>query len=123
VALLAVSQRLRIDLLERLNQPSFAAALFGSTATAICAAVAAFALAVPGRSRLWSLLPLRPLILWIAAISQQCLTHWVRYDGGAMAMGDTARCFATVVLTSLPLYLLMLLMLLMLRRSGSIGRA
>lgn len=36
-----------------------------------------------------------------------------------MAMGDTARCFATVILTGLPLWLLMLLML---RRSGAVRR-
>jgi hypothetical protein len=36
-----------------------------------------------------------------------------------MMMGETIRCFATVVLTSLPLWLLMLLML---RRSGAVRR-
>jgi hypothetical protein len=120
VGLLAVSQGVRGDLLARLGEPAFTLALFGSTATANSAAVAAFALAVPGRSRLWILLPLTPLALWIAGVGRQCLTHWVHYDGGAMAMGETARCFATVILTSLPSWLLMLLML---RRSGSFGRA
>jgi hypothetical protein len=120
LTLLTVSQGVRADLSARLGELAFALALFGSVATAICAAAAAFALAIPGRSRLWALLPLPPLALWIAAIGRQCLTQWVRYDAGAMAMGDTARCFATVILTSLPLWLLMLLML---RRSGSIRRA
>ena len=120
VALLAVSQGVRGDLAERLGDSSFALAMIGSAATAICAATAAFALAVPGRSRAWALLPLPPLGLWVASIGRQCLTHWVRYDGGAMAIGDTARCFATVVLTSLPLWLLMVLMQ---RRSGSLSRA
>jgi len=119
VLFLAISQGLRGDLAQRLGEISFAIALAGSGATAISAAVAAFALAVPGRSRLWALLPLPPLLLWVTAIGRQCLTHWVRYDGGAMMMGDTARCFATVILTSLPLWLLMLLML---RRSGAVRR-
>jgi hypothetical protein len=120
LALLAVSQGVRADLSQRMGEPAFALALVGSVATAICAAAAAFALAVPGRSRLWAFLPLPPLAVWTAGISRQCLTHWVVYDAGAMAMGDTARCFATVILTSLPLWLLMLLML---RRSGSVSRA
>jgi hypothetical protein len=100
-----------------LGEPAFDLELLGSTATAICAAVVAFALAVPGRSRLWALLPLPPLAVWIGSVGGQCLTHWVSYDAAGMAMGDTARCFATVVLTSLPLWLLML------RRSGSFSRA
>lgn len=119
LALLAVSQGVRADLSARLGEPGFTLALFGSVATAICAAAAAFALAVPGRPRLWALLPLPPLALWVAAIGRQCLTHWVRYDADGMAMGDTARCLATVILASLPLWLLMLLML---RRSGSVSR-
>lgn len=119
VLLLAISQGVRPDFFQRLGDASFAVALAGSAATAISAAAAAFALAVPGRSRLWALVPLPPLLLWMAAIGRQCLTHWVRYDGGAMMMGDTARCFATVILTSLPLWLLMLLML---RRSGAVRR-
>jgi hypothetical protein len=119
VVLLGISQGLRADLAQRVVDVSFTLALAGSAATAVCAATAAFALAVPGRSRLWVLLPLPPLLLWIAAIGRQCLTRWVSYDGGAMMMGDTARCFATVILASLPLWLLMLLML---RRSGAVHR-
>lgn len=119
VVLLAVSQGVRADLAQRLKDASFVLAFGGAAVTAICAAASAFALAVPGRSRLWALLPLPPLLLWIAAIGRQCLTSWVVYDDGTMMMGDTARCFATVVLTSLPLWLLMLLML---RRSGAVRR-
>ena len=119
VSLLAVSQGVRTDLPARLADPSFAAALLGPVATAVCAAIAAFAMSIPGRSRIWMLLPAPPLMLWVAGVGRQCLSHWVRYDAGTMAMGDTARCLATVVLTSLPLWLLMLLML---RRSGLLGR-
>jgi hypothetical protein len=119
VVLLGVSQGVRADLTQRVQDTSFTLALGGAAATAIFAAASAFALAVPGRSRLWALLPLPPLLLWITAIGRQCLTRWVGYDDGTMMMGDTARCFATVVLTSLPLWLLMLLML---RRSGAVRR-
>lgn len=119
VVLLAISQGVRADLAQRLGDASFTVALAGSAATAVLGAGAAFALAVPGRSRLWALLPLPALLMWISAIGQQCLAHWVSYDADAMMMGDTVRCFATVVLTSLPLWLLMLLML---RRSGAVRR-
>jgi hypothetical protein len=119
MALLAISQGVRADLFQRISDVSFTVALGASAATAVFAAAAAFALAVPGRSRLWALLPLPALLLWISAIGHQCLTRWVSYDAGAMMMGETIRCFATVVLTSLPLWLLMLLML---RRSGAVRR-
>lgn len=111
VILLGIGQGVRGDLSARLGETAFAVGIAATVATAVCAAVAAFALAVPGRSRLWALLPLPPLLTWISAVGHQCLTHWIRYDAGGMAMGETARCFATLALTSLPLWLLMLLML------------
>lgn len=120
VILLGIGQGVRGDLSARLGETAFAVGIAATVATAVCAAVAAFALAVPGRSRLWALLPLPPLLTWISAVGHQCLTHWIRYDAGGMAMGETARCFATLALTSLPLWLLMLLML---RRSRPVREA
>jgi hypothetical protein len=111
VALLSVGQGLRADLPLRLADRGFAIGLAAAAITAVCAALASFNLAIPGRARLWLLLPLPPLGVWLGSIGGQCLTHWVRYDAGRMAMDDTARCFATLVLTSLPLWLLMLVML------------
>lgn len=111
LALLCVSQGMRPDLLSRFQEPNFAVGLGASLVTAICAAMAAFTAAVPGRSRAWFLLPLPPLLVWAFSIGRQCLSDWVRSNDGTMAMGDTARCFATLVLSSLPLWLMMLLML------------
>lgn len=111
VLLLAIGQGIRADLAERMGETSFALGIAATLATAACGAVAAFALAVPGRSRWWAALPVPPLLIWISAIGHQCLTDWVEYDARGMAMGETARCFATLALSSLPLWLLMLLML------------
>jgi hypothetical protein len=66
---------------------------------------------LPDRSRLWLLLPLPALLLWFSNIGYQCLTQWVAVDPARMTLGETARCFATLVLTSLPLSLVMVLML------------
>ena len=57
VALLAVLFGVRPDLGLRLSQPIFAASLAGSLLTGVLAAIAAFHLCLPDRSRRWLLLP------------------------------------------------------------------
>ena len=85
--------------------------LSGSILTGACAAIAAFMLSLPDRSRLWLLLPLPALALWISTIGYQCLTDWVTVGADGIRLGETARCLATLVLTGLPLSLAMLVML------------
>jgi hypothetical protein len=68
-------------------------------------------LSLPDRSRRWLLLPSPALAFWLATIGYQCLTDWVSFEPSGMHFGETARCFATLVLTSLPLSLAMLVML------------
>lgn len=109
--LLCVSQGIRFDIAQRLHDPSFTLALGASLATGILAAFAAFALSLPDRSRLWLLLPFPTLCLWLSNIGYQCLTQWVSIGPQGVSLGETAECFATVVLTSLPLSLAMLVML------------
>jgi hypothetical protein len=111
LALLAISQGIRPDLAQRLQDPTFAARVAGALLTGILAAIAAFMLSLPDRSRLWLLLPTPALVLWLSTIGYQCLTNWVSFEPNGMRFGETARCFATLVLTSLPLSLAMLVML------------
>ncbi|MFI5013830.1 MAG: NrsF family protein [Hyphomicrobiales bacterium] len=111
LALLAISQGVRPDLAPRLHDPAFAIGIAASLMTGILAAVAAFIVSLPDRSRLWLFLPVPTLVAWLSTIGYQCLTHWVRFDPNGIGLGETARCFATLVLTSLPLSLAMLVML------------
>jgi len=111
LGLLAVSQGIRADLPQRLQQAGFTVGVGATLLTGICAAVAAFMLSLPDRSRLWLLLPIPALLAWLSTIGYQCLTNWISFDPGGMRLGETARCFATLVLTSLPLSLAMLVML------------
>lgn len=111
LALLAISQGLRPDLAQRLHDRGFALGIAGSLLTGSVAALAAFMASLPDRSRLWLLAPLPALALWLANIGYQCLTRWVSLGADDLSLGETARCFATLVLTSLPLSLTMLLML------------
>ncbi|WGS21697.1 MULTISPECIES: DUF1109 domain-containing protein [unclassified Bradyrhizobium] len=109
--LLAVNQGVRPDLVQKLHQPAFAVCMAASALTGVLGAVAAFLVSLPDRSRLWLLLPLPALVLWLSNIGYQCLTEWVSIGPGGMSFGEAARCFATLVLTSLPLSLAMLVML------------
>lgn len=111
VALLAISQGIRPDLFVKLRDTDFDLGLVGALLTGILSTVAAFMLSLPDRSRLWGLFPLPSLGLWLSTIGHQCLTHWVSIEPGSIQLGETAQCFATLVLTSLPLSLAMLLML------------
>lgn len=111
VVLLAVAQGMRPDIATRLRQSSFVLSLGGALLTSLLAAAAAFMLSLPDRSRLWVLLPAPSLAFWVSTVGYQCLTGWVNVQPGAVTLGETARCFATLVLTSLPLSLSLLLML------------
>lgn len=111
MALLAVGQGLRPDLSQRLGDPGFAVTMLASLLTGVLATIAAFLVSLPDRSRLWLLLPAPALVLWLSNIGYQCLYKWVDVGPGGISFGETARCFATLVLTSLPLSLAMLMML------------
>lgn len=111
VALLAASQGIRPDLAHRLQDPAFAAGMFGAAATGVLAAVAAFLVSLPDRSRLWLLLPMPAVAIWLSNIGYQCLTQWISIGPEGISLGEATRCFATLVLTSLPLSLAMLVML------------
>jgi hypothetical protein len=111
LVLLAVSHGARPDLAQRLQQPTFVVSILASLLTGILAAIASFLVSLPDRSRTWLLLPLPALVVWISTIGYGCLTDWVDVDAGSVRMGEAARCFATLVLTSVPLSLLMFVML------------
>jgi hypothetical protein len=111
VALLVVSHGLRSDIGVRLGQPLFVTGIAASLMTGVLAAVAAFIVSLPDRSRTWLLLPMPTLVLWVCTTSYQCLTDWVSIQPDGIRLGEAANCFATLVLTSVPLWLAMLVML------------
>jgi hypothetical protein len=111
VALLATAQGLRPDIAVHLRQSGFVMSLGGALLTGVLATISAFMLSLPDRSRLWVLLPVPSLVLWLSTVGYQCLTDWISVQPGGITLGETTRCFATFVLTSLPLSLALLLML------------
>ena len=110
LVLLAVSHGARPDLAQRLQQPTFVVSILASLFTGILAAIASFLVSLPDRSRGWVLLPLPALVVWVSTIGYSCLTDWVEVNTSGLHMGEAARCFATLVLTSVPLSLLMFVM-------------
>ncbi|MFM0176635.1 DUF1109 domain-containing protein [Paraburkholderia sediminicola] len=106
-----IAHGVRADLVVKLHQPLFATGVAAAVATGILAATAAFVASVPGRSRLWLLLPAPAFLTWVTTIGYGCLTNWVTIGPEGMSVGETARCFATLVLVGTPLSLAMLIML------------
>ncbi len=111
VALLALLHGARPDLALHLHQPTFVAALAGSFLTGVLAAIAAFHLSLPDRSRLWLLLPAPAVVLWLTTIGYGCLTNWVRIEPGGIRLGSTLECFVTLLVTSVPLSAVLFAML------------
>jgi hypothetical protein len=111
LVLLAVSQGIRPDLAQRLQQPTFVVSIAASLLTGVLAAIASFLVSLPDRSRGWQLLPLPSLVVWVSTIGYGCLTAWIAFEAGSFRMGEAARCFATLVLVSVPLSLIMFVML------------
>jgi hypothetical protein len=111
LGLLCVAQGVRADITMRLREPAFLVSMLGALATAILAALASFKLSLPDSSRGWLLLPLPALAVWASTIGYGCLTNWVRMDPEGIHLGEAARCFATLLLTSIPLSIAMLVML------------
>jgi hypothetical protein len=115
-ALLVLGQGTRADLAQRLQQPDFIITVGAALLTGASAALAAFMLNVPGRSLHWAWLPVPAAALWMLGVGRACLTNWVALGPGGLEAGETARCFATVLITGLPLSLLLFAML----RRGSL---
>jgi hypothetical protein len=111
LALLAVSHGVRPDLELRLQQQVFIIGIAASLATGVLAAVASFIVSVPDRSRRWLLLPVPALLVWLTTVGYGCLTAWVSIGPDGISLGETARCFATLVLVGAPLSLALLVML------------
>ena len=111
LGLIAIAHGVRPDFSDRVRQPLFVLSMIGTLATGILAAAASFQISLPDRSRLWTVLPLPPLALWVATIGYGCLTDWVSVDPDGVHMGEAVRCFATLLMTSVPLSIAMLIML------------
>lgn len=111
LVLIAVGHGVRPDLAERLHEPAFVVGMLGALATGIAAAIASFSISLPDGSRRWLLLPALPLAVWVSTIGYGCLTDWISMEPNDIRMGEAVQCFATLLMTSVPLSIAMLVML------------
>lgn len=111
MGLMTISHGVRPQFAERMKDTMFAMSMLSSLATGILATIATFFISLPDRSRRWLLLPIPPLILWLSTIGYQCFAGWVPVPPGAVTVEAASGCFATLVFTSLPLSLLLMVML------------
>jgi hypothetical protein len=84
-------------------------------ATAISAAFAAFASAVPGMSRRWLWVPLLPLVVWLAAAGQGCVEDYRVMGAAAFTLRWDTDCYVPTVLAGI---IPVVAMLAMLRRAA-----
>jgi len=111
LVLIVTAYGLRPDIAERLRQPVFVLSMVAALITGILAAIASFQISLPDRSRWWLLLPAPALAVWLSTIGYDCLSDWVSVGPNDNRISETVRCFATLLLTSVPLSIAMLVML------------
>jgi hypothetical protein len=111
LGLIGIVHGLRPDIFECVRQPRFILGTLSVLATGILAAVASFRISLPDASRRWLMLPLPALAVWLSTIGYGCLTDWVSVGPDGVRAGEAVRCFATLLLTSVPLSVAMLIML------------
>ncbi len=86
-------------------------AAFGSTLTAVLAAVATFQLSIPDRSPMWGLLPMPAALLWVGASGVGCLRTWIVPEMQDASLTQSEQCLLFILGLSIPLSVLLFTML------------
>jgi len=95
----------------KLQDGKFILELAGTLLTGITAVIAAFYLSIPGRSPASMLLPIPPLVLWLASSGYNCYREWIVYGASGWHLGETTACFGTIIGFSVPLGVALIVML------------
>jgi hypothetical protein len=111
IAVLVLHHGLRPDLAARLHTQSFLLEELGSISTAILAAVAAFQLALPDRSRRWWLLPAPGLALWLFSMGYGCWADWLRLGPAGFELGTSWACMKFIAMVTVPLAVILFYLL------------
>ncbi|MDQ7250917.1 NrsF family protein [Dongia sedimenti] len=110
IAIIAAVGGSRADLAHALPEVTFFVPLIGSWLTGVTAAVAAFQVSLPDRSRHWLWLPAVPILLWGTGFAVSCFSN----PGdilASLALLPESACLLTIVLTSAALLVVLLPML------------
>ena len=106
--------------------PDLVLATAGAAATAVLAALAAFQLSVPGRSRGWAWVPVPAMLVWLSGSGWGCLRGFTLPGLPRSTMHDAMHCVVFITMVSVPLSALLIVMLrrafpLWPRRIGAMG--
>jgi hypothetical protein len=111
IAVLVFLRGFRADIGESMREIGFMIPLAGAWLTGATAALAAFEISLPDRSRLWLLLPLPAVALWVVGFAAGCLADWIAIPAGAPIAEDSMRCMTTILLATAGLLVVLLPML------------
>jgi hypothetical protein len=89
-------------MIARLENMRFAVEMTATFVTALAAVIASFYLSLPDRSRFWMLLPLPPLLLWLASSGYGCYQNWIAYGPQGWRLGRSTDCFVFIITMSIP---------------------
>ena len=87
-----------LDLAALMGNHLLLAEQLAALATAVTAAVAAFASTIPGVDRRWRWLPVAPLGVWLLLIGKGCFDDWVRLGPDGLTITPDFSCFAPMAL-------------------------
>ena len=111
VALVLIATRTLLPALGIIgNDPFMLPGAYASLATAALAAIAAFELSLPDRGDWWALLPVPPLLVWIALNGLGCLAT-LAIPGTQTSPFQFTVCLGLIFAISLPLTAAMIFML------------
>jgi hypothetical protein len=86
----------------RLEDMRFAVEMAATFVTALAAVIASFYLSLPDRGPFWMLLPLPPLLLWLASSGYGCYQNWIAYGPQGWRLGRSTDCFVFIITMSIP---------------------
>lgn len=110
IALVAMIGASRADLAHAMTEATFLFPLVGSWLTGLTAAIAAFHVSLPDRSRRWLWLPVAPVLLWGTGFAVTCFTNPSDIPGSLALLPESA-CLMTILVTSAGLLVVLLPML------------
>jgi hypothetical protein len=111
VAAVVSGKVLMVGVSQVLADPRFVIEQAATFATAIAAAVAAFASIVPGFDRRVLLLPLAPLAVWLASVGHGCVQDWLRLGANGLAIRPDWECLPSATIIGIVPAVAMIVML------------
>ncbi len=90
------------EMMRRLQESRLGVEIAATFLTGAAAVTAAFFLSLPDRRRMWMLLPLPPLVVWLSVSSYGCYRYWLEYGPNGWALGRSWECVIFILGLGIP---------------------